>query len=134
MRLGQQVGDLVEGATDEVHELELGDRAHARERGAEAGIDDRHLRDWRIDHAFGSEAVDQALSNFERAAVHADVFANTEHGRVALHLFPDSLADSFEVGDRWHAYFRCTAASSFFATPPVSRNFAVTGPYLGRMW
>jgi polysaccharide deacetylase 2 family uncharacterized protein YibQ len=36
MRFGQQVGDLVKRATDEVHELELSHRAHAGERSPEA--------------------------------------------------------------------------------------------------
>src|SRR5579872_4961236 len=35
MRLGDHVGDLVEGAADEVHELKFGDGAHASKRGSE---------------------------------------------------------------------------------------------------
>src|SRR5208337_4228351 len=78
VRFRQHVGDLVEGATDEVHELELGDRTHAGERRAEAGVHDGHLGDWRVHHALGAEAVDQAFRGFESAAVDADVFPNAE--------------------------------------------------------
>jgi len=46
--------------------------------------------------------VDEAFGDFERAAVDADVFPHAEDGRVTLHLLPDSLADGFEIGDRWH--------------------------------
>ena len=102
MRLGQQVHDLVEGATDEVHELELGDGAHAGQRGAEAGVHDGHLGDGRIHDALRAEAVDEAFGDLERAAVNADVLADAEDGRVALHLFPDALADRFEISDRCH--------------------------------
>ena len=36
--------------------------------------------------------------DLERAAVDADVFADQEDVRVALHLFPEALADGFQVG------------------------------------
>ena len=35
VRLRNHVGDLVEGAADEVHELKFGDWTHAGERGSE---------------------------------------------------------------------------------------------------
>ena len=106
MRLGQHVGDLVKGAADEVHELELGHRPHAGKRRAKAGVDDRHLRDWRIHHALRAEAVNQSFGDFERAAINADVFADAEDRGVALHLFPDSLADRFQISDRCHECLR----------------------------
>jgi hypothetical protein len=56
------------------------------------------LGDGRVDDALGAEAVDETVSDFERAAVDTDVFAETENGWVAIHFFPDSLADGFEVG------------------------------------
>ena len=91
--------DLVEGAADEVHELELGDGAHAGERRSEGRAHDGGLGDGRVDDALGAEAVDETISDFESAAVDADVFAEAEDGGVAVHFFPDSLADGFEVGE-----------------------------------
>src|ERR1035441_11063820 len=59
VRLGQQVGDLVEGATDEVHELKLSHRTHAGERGAKAAVDDGHLRDGGVHHARRTERSEE---------------------------------------------------------------------------
>src|SRR5208283_4157213 len=69
---------------------------------AEAGVHDGHLGNGCVDDARGTEAVDEALGDFEGAAIDADVFADAEDGGIALHLFPDALADRFEVGDRCH--------------------------------
>src|SRR5580704_14131110 len=69
------VADLVEGAADEVHELEFGDGAHAGERGAECRSHNGRLRDGRVDDALGAEAIDESVGDFEGAAVDADVFA-----------------------------------------------------------
>src|SRR6516164_4522931 len=102
MRLGQQVNDLVEGASDEVHKLKLGHRTHSGEGRAEAGVHDGHLGDRSIDHAFGSKAVDEAVGDLESAAVNADVFSDAKDDGIALHLFPDALADCLEVGNGCH--------------------------------
>src|SRR6266436_1872350 len=99
MRLRDHVADLVEGAADEVHELEFADGAHAGERRSEGRAYDGGLGDGRVDDALGTEAVDEPVSDFEGAAVNADVFAEAEDGGVEFHFFPDSLADSFEVGE-----------------------------------
>ena len=117
VRLGDHVGDLVERAADEVHELKFGDRAHAGERRAEGRAHDGRLGDGRVDDALGAKAVDEAVGDFERAAVDADVFANAEDGRIALHLLPDSLADGFEIGECGHEVcgeFRCASALASF--------------------
>src|SRR6267143_2266946 len=98
MRFRDHVADLVEGAADEIHELEFGDGAHAGERRYEGRAHDGGLGDGRVDDALGAEAVDETVRDFERAAVNADVFAEAEDGGVAVHFFPDSLADGFEVG------------------------------------
>src|ERR1035438_9082303 len=96
------VDDLIEGAADEIHELKFGDGAHSSERRSESRADDRRLRDGSVDHALGSEAIDEAVGDLESAAVDADIFAEAEDGRIALHFFPDSLANGFEVGDGRH--------------------------------
>ena len=44
----------------------------------------------------------EPLGHLEGAAVHADVLAEEEDALVALHLFPQGLADGLEVGDLSH--------------------------------
>ena len=99
MRFCDHVADLVEGAADEVHELEFGDGAHAGERRSEGRAHYRGLGDGRVDDTLGAEAVDETIGDFECAAINADVFAEAEDRGVAVHFFPDSLADGFEVGE-----------------------------------
>src|ERR1700685_1256500 len=98
MCFSNHVGNLIESAADEIHELKFGDGAHASERGSEGRAHNGGLGDGRVDDALGTEAVDESVGDFEGAAVNADVFAEAEDGRVAVHFFPDSLADGFEVG------------------------------------
>src|SRR3954465_1743869 len=117
VRLGDHVDDLVEGAADEVHELELGDRAHARERRAIGRAHDRGFGDGRIDHALGAEGGGESVRDLERAAVDTDVFADAEDAGIALHLFPESLPYRFEICRFSHFYLKWIAAS-------VSFNFA----------
>ena len=48
--------------------------------------------------------IEDAFSNFKRAAVDANIFADEKHGWVALHLFPEALANGFN--HRRHAATR----------------------------
>src|ERR1700723_3178713 len=105
MRRTDHVGDLVEGAADEIHELEFGDWTHAGERGSESRANYGGFGDGSVDDALGAEAVDESVGDFEGAAVDADVFTEAEDGGVAVHFFPDSLADGFEVGEE-HDFIR----------------------------
>jgi len=102
VRLRGHVDDLVEGATDEVHELKLGYGTQSGESGTECRAYDGRLRNRSIDDALGAKAINESVGDFERATVDTDVFADTEDARVALHLLPDTLADGFEVGDHGH--------------------------------
>ena len=121
--LGDHVDDLVEGAADEIHELELGHRTHAGERGAEGRAHDGGFRDGRVDDALGAEAVDEAVGDFERAAVDADVFAEAEDGGIALHFLPDSLADGFEIGElAWHVRSVIITADCSSFRPDATSN------------
>jgi len=142
MRLGNHVYDLIEGTADEIHELKFGHGPHAGERSAKGGAHDGRFGNRRINHTLGSEAVDETARDFESTAVDANVFANTEHGRIAFHLLPDSLSDGFEIGQLRHRvvfageptklniYFKCTAASLEVAMPDfVTRTFG--SPYFG---
>src|SRR6202790_3176000 len=96
------VDDLIEGAADEVHELELGHGAQSGESSSEGSAYDGRLRNRRIDHALGAEAVDEAIGDFEGTAVDADILAQAKDGWVALHFLPDSLANRFEIGHNRH--------------------------------
>src|SRR5258708_6838204 len=102
VRLRGHVDDLIEGAADEVHELELGHGAQSGKSSSEGSAYDGRLRNRRVDHALGSESVDEAIGDLECSAVDTDVLAQTKDGWLALHLFPDSLADGFEIGGDGH--------------------------------
>ena len=97
MRLGHHVHDLIKSAADEVHELKFSHGTQAGKRRAKRRAHDGRLGDGRIDHALRAKVVDKAVRHFERAAVNANVFTDTEDGGVGLHLFPESLPDCFEV-------------------------------------
>ena len=77
------VHDLVEREQAEVDGHDLDDRPHPAERGADAGADERRLRQRRVADALGTELVEQALAHREAAAVAADVLAHQEHAVVA---------------------------------------------------
>jgi hypothetical protein len=102
MRFRGHVYDLIESAADEVHELKFGDGAESGQSRPEGSADDRGFGDGRVDDSLGAEAVNETIRNFESSTVDADVFAETEDGRVALHFLPDALADGFEVGEDRH--------------------------------
>src|SRR5260221_3413638 len=78
MRRSHHVYDLVEGAGDEVHELELSHRTQAGERRAVGRADDGRLGNGRVNHPLRAEVVDKAIGDLERAAVDADGFANAK--------------------------------------------------------
>src|ERR1700694_4858537 len=102
MRLSDHVADLVHGAGDEVHKLKFRNRAHAVKRSANRGPDDCRLGNGRINHALGTESVDKSFGDFECATVYSNVFAQTKDSRIALHLFRNSLSNSFEVSEYRH--------------------------------
>ena len=113
VRRRDHVDDLIEGAADEIHELELGDRTQAGKRRPKRRAYDGRLGDGRVDHALGAEAVDEAVGDFESSAVDADVFAEAKDTRVAFHFFPDSLADGFEIGGLGHLFEFSVVSSQF---------------------
>ena len=76
MRLGGEIGDLIEAAGDEIDELHFGDGTQSQIAHAARGADNGRFADGRIDHAFGAETLQQSLGDFERAAVDADIFAD----------------------------------------------------------
>ena len=83
------------------------------------------LADRRVDDPLGAEPVEQPVGHLEGAAVRADVLAEAEDARVALHLLEQALADGLEVGDLSHraspsspgARARSTALPDALAVP-----------------
>ena len=62
---------------------------------ATGSANNRSFRNRRVDYAFFAKLIDQAISDFERAAIKTNVFTDDEHSRVAFHLFPDTLSYCF---------------------------------------
>src|SRR5258706_39205 len=90
------------GARDEVDDLHLrhGAQPHVRRTGCRA--DNGGLGDRRVDDARFTELLRKAIGDLERAAVEPDVLAEDEDALVALHLFPEALAQCFEERDFGH--------------------------------
>ena len=86
MGFGHEIGDLVKGASNEVDELHLRDRAQSQIAHADRGAYDRGFADGRIDHAFPAETLQQARRGLEGAAVNADIFAQQQDSRIAVHF------------------------------------------------
>src|ERR1051326_7173982 len=116
-------------ARNEIDELKLDNRPQPGDCRAERGINQRAFGDRRIDYASLAEVVSESFGDVERAAIHADVFAHAKHGRVSLHLFPQTLANRFEIGDGSHVYLKCSAASLCLGAERFSAD-AFT-PYFG---
>ena len=104
MHLRRHVHDLVKAAGDEIHELHFDHRPHAHQRRADGRAHDGRLGDGRVDHPILAELLQHPGRHLERAAIDADVFAQTERRRIALHLFPDSLANGVKVSQCGHAF------------------------------
>src|SRR6266478_6973146 len=95
--LRRKIHDLIVGTGNEIGKLHLDDRTQARHRRANRRANDGTLAHWRVDHAALAELLKHARGYFERAAVNTDILAQQEDVFVALQLFPDALADRFEI-------------------------------------
>src|SRR5450755_182111 len=102
MSFRNHVSNLVKRATDEIHELKLGDRTQPGKRCTESGPDNGRLSYRRVNDAFAAETVYEAVRDLKRAAVNSDVFAKTKNRGVPLHLLPDSLSNCFEISELRH--------------------------------
>src|SRR5437016_5741314 len=96
--LGGEVDDLVVAAGDEVGELHFGDGPEPHEARAYRSPHNGRFGNRGIDHALLAESLEKSGRDLECAAVDADVLADQEHARVALHLLPDPFADRLQVG------------------------------------
>ena len=99
VRLGGDGDDRVEGAGDEVGELELDDRTLAHPGGADRGADEALLGDRRVDHALRAELLEQARRDAEGAAEDADVLAEQEDAVVLAHRVLERGPDRLEIRD-----------------------------------
>jgi len=119
MALGNEIGELIETAEDEIDELHFGDRAKAEIAHAAGGADDGAFADGRVDDAFPAKLLEETFAGFERASVDADVFADKNHARVGGHFFKHRLADGFEESDGSHGhrppFFANLAGADFLA-------------------
>src|ERR1700680_10387 len=75
MPLGHEVGQLIEAASDEIYKLHLGNGpqsevTHAASRGYDGALTYR-----RVDAPLPAKTLEQPLAGFERAAIHAHIFA-----------------------------------------------------------
>ena len=75
----------IEGAGDEVGELELDDGALAHPGGADRGADEPLLGDRRVHHAVLAELLEEAGRDAEGAAEDADVLPEQEDAVVLAH-------------------------------------------------
>ena len=99
MRLGGHGDDGIEGAGDEVGELELDDRALAHPGGADRGADESLLGDRSVHHAVGAELPVEAGSDAEGAAEDADVLPEQEDAVVLAHRVLERGPDCLQIGD-----------------------------------
>src|ERR1051325_1404547 len=114
MRLRHHVHDLVKGAADEVHELELSHRTHASKARAKGCANNGRLSNRCINPPLRTKVVDKTVRHFERAAINADVFTDAEDCGVGLHLFPESLPDCFEICCLGHVFEIPSAARDHY--------------------
>jgi len=94
--------DLVEGRRQEAFELDLGDRPQAGHGQPDRGADDAGFGQRRVLHAFGSEALVQAVGDAEDTAVDADILSENDHAIVGLHFLDEGEVDGLYEGEVGH--------------------------------
>src|SRR6202166_1813162 len=75
MPLGHEIRQLVEAASDEIYKLHLGDGPQPEITHTASSADDGALTDGRVDDPLPAKTLEQPLAGFERAAIHAHIFA-----------------------------------------------------------
>ncbi len=98
--LGRGVDDLVHRLHGEIEGHELDDRPQPVQRRAHRHAGEAVLGDRRVDHALGTELVQQALADFVGALILRDLLADQEHIGVAAHLQRHGVAQRLAHGDR----------------------------------
>ncbi len=104
--------DVVEHRIDEAFELRFSDGLHALcgESDGEAG--DCGFIEWSVDDAFGAECFLQSDRGAEHAAIHADIFAENDHGGIVFHFPRQRLGHRFDECDLGHAQLARPSSAS----------------------
>src|SRR5262245_52489062 len=104
-----EIRNLIESAGNEIRELHFRDRPHPHQCGANGRSHNSRFRNRRIDDAPLAKSLEHACSDFERAAVNADIFAEDEDTIVLFHFLPNALTNRFDVSCKAH----CSVASKY---------------------
>ena len=97
--LRRHLGDLVEGAGDEVGELHLDHGAHPHHGRADGSANEPGLGQRRVQHPPFAVLLLEPLRDPESSAVRADVLAHQKYPFVTSHFFIERLRDRLKVGD-----------------------------------
>jgi hypothetical protein len=103
--------DLVEGGIDIIGELDLGDRPQPVGGHADRGRDDAVLGDRRVEHAVLAIFLLEALGGAEDAAEIADILAEGDDVRVALHHHVMGAVDRLDHVHDGHLRFASSSAT-----------------------
>ena len=117
--LRRLVDQLVHALEEEVRVLQVRDRSHSHQRGADRGTRNRLLTDRRVDDAVVTEFLGQAEVHAERTAEpsgDADVLADEKDLLVVAHLLGDRFAQ--RLGNREPAFAVAGGAATVTALPP----------------
>ena len=98
--LRREIYNLIEPARNKIGELHFRHRTQPHEACANRRPRNRALGNRRIHYALLAKVFEEAGRNFKRAPIDSDVFSQQEDVRVALHLFPQSFADRFQISRR----------------------------------
>ena len=102
MHGGGIIDKLIKAAGNKIGKLHFRNGLHPDERCTGRGSQNCGFRKDRIDNTIAPKMIKKSFCHFKRAAVLADVLTKEKHRRIALHLFPKSLADSFDICDDRH--------------------------------
>jgi len=92
-------GQLVERHAKKFDEHDLDDRLQPADGGADGRTHKRHLRNRRVDDAFGTVRSKQPLGDLERAAGRGDVLAHQNHRRIVRHRVVEGAQHSLPDPD-----------------------------------
>src|SRR5580765_4102417 len=94
------VDDLIHCQNAEIHGHELGDGMQPRHGGADRQAREAGFRDRSIHYPLRAEFFHETLTDLEGALIIAHFLADQENARVATHLLPHSLVQSFPIGEQ----------------------------------
>src|SRR2546427_1378573 len=100
--LGRGIDDLIERQQGKVPGHKLDHRSESTHSGAHANPRESELGDGRIDHALGTELLQQSAAHLVRALIDADFLTHQKHVGVALHLLAERLVQGIAIGQGGH--------------------------------